>query len=160
MDALTTEKHLPDLDHANLDQGVAPEAEPASAAAPIVTPIKAATAKLAAALDQQKVNRDRNLEALKSSMAAASLGVQALSSQVAAYAFRCALGNVEQFKALAAAKTIKEGVDIQIKFAGSSVQTYLAEVGHASETMATALKDEIGPFNARFVAIASASAAH
>jgi phasin family protein len=105
--------------------------------------------KSLAGLNEAAAQSKQNMDALVASAAAAAQGAEALSAQVAAYG-KCALEkHVETAKALSSARSVQEVMELQTAYAKSSVETYVAEMGRASETFAAMLKDAFRPINAR-----------
>ncbi len=115
--------------------------------------IKDTMDKSLSALNEVNAQSKRNLEALMASMTAATRGVEALSGQAMQYAKRSAEGNVEQAKALSAARSMQEVVELQTNFAKSAMEAYVAELNRVSETITSAVKDSFRPLNERATAI-------
>ena len=105
--------------------------------------------KSLSALNDLNGQAKHNLEALVASMTAATRGAEALSAQAAAYTKRSVEGQVDQAKAVAAARSMQEVIELQTAFAKSAMEAYVAELTRASETITTAVKDTFRPINER-----------
>ena len=95
----------------------------------------------------------RNIEALTDSFNAASQGAQALGAQAVAYSKKSFEDQVVVAKSLAAAKSVQEVVELQTAWAKSALETYMAQVGKMSETVAASVKDSMKPLNERVTAM-------
>ena len=95
----------------------------------------------------------KNLEALIASVTAATKGAEALGAQAMAYSKKSVEEQVLAAKSLAGAKSIQEVVELQTSFAKSALETYMAEVGKMSETVAASVKDSMKPINERVSAL-------
>ncbi len=100
-------------------------------------------------LNDLNAQAKRNLEAVVASMTAATRGAEALGAQAMAFTKRSVDGNVEQAKALTAARSMQEVVELQTSFAKSAMEAYVAELNRASETLSTVVKDAFRPLNER-----------
>ena len=91
----------------------------------------------------------KNLEAMIASVTAATKGAETLGAQAMAYSKSSIEGQVAAAKSLAGAKSIQEVVELQTAYAKSALETYMAEVGKMSETVAASVKDSLKPLNER-----------
>lgn len=101
------------------------------------------------ALNDLNAQAKRNLEAVVASMTAATRGAEALGAQAMAFTKKSVDGNVEQAKALTAARSMQEVVELQTSFAKTAMEAYVAELNRASETLSTVVKDAFRPLNER-----------
>jgi len=62
-------------------------------------------------------------------------------------------GQIAAAKALSAAKSIQEAVELQTGFAKTAFESYIAEVNEISEITSTSVKDAISPINERVTAL-------
>jgi phasin family protein len=60
--------------------------------------------------------------------------------------------SAEAARALSAAKSVQEAVELQTNFARTALETYLSEMNRMSETVASAVKDSLAPLNERATA--------
>ena len=109
--------------------------------------------KSLSALNDVNGQAKQNLEALMASMTAATRGAEALGSQAAAFAKKSVEGHVDQAKAVAAARSMQEVIELQTAFAKSAMEAYVAELSRASETIAAAVKETFRPLNERASAV-------
>ena len=58
-----------------------------------------------------------------------------------------------QAKALTAARSLQEVVELQTGFAKTALEAYIAELNRASETVSSAVKDTLRPLNERASAV-------
>ena len=100
-------------------------------------------------LNDLNAQAKRNLEAVVASMTAATRGAEALGAQAMQFTKRSVDGNVEQAKALTAARSMQEVVELQTSFAKTAMEAYVAELNRASETLSTVVKDAFRPLNER-----------
>ena len=109
--------------------------------------------KSLAALAEANTHSKKNLEAVVASVTAATKGAEALGAQTFAYSKKAAEDQVAAAKSLAGAKSIQEVVELQTAYAKSALETYMAEVGKMSETVAASVKDSLKPLNERVTAV-------
>lgn len=114
---------------------------------------KDAVEKSLAAITDANGASKKNLEALIASVTAATKGAEALGAQAMAYSKKSVEDQVLAAKSLAGAKSIQEVVELQTSFAKSALETYMAEVGKMSETVAASVKDSMKPINERVSAL-------
>jgi len=60
---------------------------------------------------------------------------------------------IEAAKALTGARSVQEAVELQTAFAKSAMETYMAELNRATETVSTTVKDSLRPLNERATAV-------
>ncbi|MDQ0464070.1 phasin family protein [Caulobacter ginsengisoli] len=109
--------------------------------------------KSLAALNDANAHSKRNLEAVVASVTAATKGAEALGAQAMAYSKQAVEEQVSAAKALAGAKSVQEAVELQTAWAKSALETYMAQVGKMSETVAASVKDSMKPLNERVTAL-------
>jgi phasin family protein len=117
------------------------------------TAFKDAVEKSLAALTDVNGYGKKNLEAVIASVTAATKGAETLGAQAMAYSKSSFEGQVAAAKSLAGAKSIQEVVELQTAYAKSALETYMAEVGKMSETVAASVKDSLKPLNERVTAV-------
>ena len=94
----------------------------------------------------------RNLEAMVQSMTAATRGAEQIGSQAMTYGKSSMEQSAEAARALTAAKSVQEAVELQTNYARTALETYLAEMNRMSETVAASVKDSLAPLNERATA--------
>jgi phasin family protein len=95
----------------------------------------------------------KNLEAVIASVTAATKGAETLGAQAMAFSKSSIEGQVAAAKSLAGAKSIQDVVELQTAYAKSALETYMAEVGKMSETVASSVKDSLKPLNERVTSV-------
>mgnify|MGYP001549811281 CR=1 FL=1 len=105
-----------------------------------------------AGLNELNAHSKKNLEAVVASVTAATKGVESLGAQYMAYSKAAIEGQVAAAKALSAAKSVQEAVELQTSWAKSALELYMAEVGKMGETVAATVKDSFKPINERVTA--------
>ena len=108
--------------------------------------------KTLSALNEANTYSKKNLEAVVASATASAKGAEALGAQAMAFSKAMFDTNVTAAKSLAGAKSIQEVVELQTAYAKSALETYMAEVGKMSETVAASVKDSLKPLNERVTA--------
>lgn len=116
------------------------------------TAFKDVVEKSLSALGEANGYSKKNLEAVVASVTAATKGAESLGAQAMAYSKSSLESQVAAAKSLAGAKSIQEVVELQTAFAKSALETYMAEMGKMSETVAASLKDSLKPLNERVTA--------
>jgi phasin family protein len=104
-------------------------------------------------LNEANAQGKRNLEAVAASVTAAAKGAEALGAQAIAYSKKAFEDQVSQAKALTAARSMQEVVELQTSFAKTALESYIAELNRASETVSAAVKDSMRPLNERASAV-------
>ena len=117
------------------------------------TAFKDAVEKSLSALSEANAYSKKNLEAVVASVTAATKGAETLGAQAMSYSKASLEGQVAAAKSLAGAKSIQEVVELQTAYAKTALETYMAEVGKMSETVATSVKDSLKPLNERVTAV-------
>ena len=113
---------------------------------------KDAVEKSLTAINELNAQSKHNLEAVVASATAATKGAEALGAQVIALSKKALEDNVAAAKSLSSARSVQEAVELQTAWAKSALETYLAEVNKASETVAASVKETLTPINARVTA--------
>ena len=113
---------------------------------------KDAVEKSLTAINELNAQSKHNLEAVVASATAATKGAEALGAQVIALSKKALEENVAAAKSLSSARSVQEAVELQTAWAKSALETYLAEVNKASETVAASVKETLTPINARVTA--------
>jgi len=106
-----------------------------------------------AAMSEVNAHSKKNLEALIASATAAAKGVETVGARAMAFSKKSIEGQIAAAKALAAAKSIQEAVELQTGFAKNAFETYVAEVNEISEITSASVKDALSPINERVTAI-------
>ena len=117
------------------------------------TAFKDVVEKSLAALSDANGYSKQNLEAVVASVTAATKGAESLGAQVMAFSKSSLENQVAAAKSLAGAKSIQEVIELQTTFAKSALETYMAEMGKMSETVAGSVKDSFKPLNERVTAV-------
>jgi phasin family protein len=113
---------------------------------------KEAVDKSLSALNDFNANSKSNLEAVVASTTAATKGAETLGAQAIAYSKKAVEDGMAAARSLGAARSVQEVIELQTSFAKSALETYLAEVNKASETVAASFKECLTPLNARMTA--------
>ena len=85
-------------------------------------------------------------------MTAATKGAEALGAQAMAYSKKAMEDHVTAAKSLTGAKSVQEVVELQTAYAKSWMESYIAEMNRASETVSASLKQSFQPINERVTA--------
>lgn len=109
--------------------------------------------KSLAGLNELNVHSKRNLEAMVASATAAAKGVETLGTQTIAFSKTAMEKHVEAAKALTSARSFQEAVELQSAYAKTAMETYLAEMTRATETLSATMKDTLRPLNERATAL-------
>ena len=113
---------------------------------------KDAVDKSLTALNEVNTHSKHNLEAVVASVTAATKGAETLGAQAIAFSKSAAEANVAAARSLTSARSIQEAVELQTAWAKSAMETYMAEMNRASETVAASVKETLTPLNARVTA--------
>ena len=105
------------------------------------------------AFGELNTHSKKNLEAAVASVTAATKGAEALGAQAMAYSKKAIEDQIAAAKTLSAAKSVQEVVELQTQFAKSALETYIAEMNKASETVANSVKECFQPINERVTAL-------
>lgn len=109
------------------------------------------------ALNELNAQGKRNLEAMVASVTAATRAAETLGAQAMAYTKSSLEGQVEAARALSGARSMQEAVEMQTTFARTALETYVAEMNRATETMSAAFKNTVKPLNERATAMMEAA---
>jgi phasin family protein len=105
------------------------------------------------ALGEMNTNSKKNMEAVVASVTAATKGAEALGAQAMAYSKKSMEDHVAAAKSLTSAKSVQEVVELQTTWAKSALESYIAELTKASETVAASVKESFSPINERVTAL-------
>ena len=94
----------------------------------------------------------KNLEAMVQSMTAATKGAEAIGSQAMSYGKSSMEQSAEAARALTAARSVQEAVELQTNYARTALEGYLSELNRMSETVANSVKESLAPINERATA--------
>ena len=112
-------------------------------------------------LSEANAHSKKNLEAVVASVTAATKGAEALGAQAMAYSKKAVEDQVAAAKNLAGAKSVQEVVELQTSYAKFALESYIAEMNKASETVAASVKESFQPLNERVTAfVEKIQAAH
>ena len=109
-----------------------------------------------AALNDMNAHSKKNLEAMVASTTAATKGAEALGAQFMAYGKAALDHHVAATKALTSARSVQEAIELQTTYAKSALESYIAEMNKATETVSTTMKDAVRPLNERATATVEA----
>ena len=113
---------------------------------------KEAFDKSLSALNDINTHSKSNLEAVVASVTAATKGAETLGAETLAYSKKSLEDHVSAAKSLSSARSVQEAVELQTAWAKSAMETYLAEMNRASETVAASVKETLTPLIARVTA--------
>jgi phasin family protein len=105
------------------------------------------------ALNEINAQGKRNLEAVVASVTAAARGAEALGAQAMAYTKKSLEDQAEAAKAITAARSVQEMVELQTGFARTAMESYINELNRASETLSAAVKDSFRPLSERATSV-------
>ncbi len=109
--------------------------------------------KSLASLNELNAHSKKNLEAIVASATAATKGAESLGAQAMSFSKTALERQVEAAKALTGARSMQEAVELQTAFAKATLETYMAELNRATETVSTTVKDSLRPINERATAM-------
>ncbi len=104
------------------------------------------------ALGEVNTHSKKNLEAAVASVTAATKGAEALGAQAMAYSKKSFEEQTAAAKSLTTAKSVQEVVELQTAWAKTAMESYIAEMTKASETVAASVKESFLPINERVTA--------
>jgi phasin family protein len=113
---------------------------------------KESVEKSIAAMTEMNAHSKKNIEALIASATAAAKGAETVGARAMAYSKKSFEGQVAAAKALSAAKSIQEAVELQTGFAKTAFETMVSEVNEISEITSASVKDALSPINERVTA--------
>ena len=90
-----------------------------------------------------------NVEAVVESLTAATKGAETVGAQALAFSKKNWEEAVTAAKTLSGAKSIQEVIELQSKYAKSSMEAYVSEMNLMTETLSASFKDTFKPINAR-----------
>lgn len=108
--------------------------------------------KTLGALSEVNTLSKGNVEAVVESLTAATKGAETVGAQTMAFAKKNWDEYVTAGKTLSGAKSIQEVIELQSKFAKSSMEAYVSEMNLLTETLSSSFKDTFKPINARVTA--------
>ena len=108
--------------------------------------------KTLASLNEVNALSKGNVEAVVESLTAATKGAETVGAQALAFSKKNWEEAVTAAKTLSGAKSIQEVIELQSKYAKSSMEAYVAEMNLMSQTMSASFKDTFKPINARMTA--------
>ena len=108
--------------------------------------------KTLASLNEVNALSKGNVEAVVESLTAATKGAETVGAQALAFSKKNWEEAVTAAKTLSGAKSIQEVIELQSKYAKSSMEAYVSELNLMTETMSASFKDTFKPINARMTA--------
>ena len=108
--------------------------------------------KTLGALNEVNTLSKSNVEAVVESLTAATKGAETVGAQALAFSKKNWEEAVTAAKTLSGAKSIQEVIELQSKYAKSSMEAYVSELNLMSETVSASFKDTFKPINARMTA--------
>src|SRR5579871_1798300 len=113
---------------------------------------KDAVDKSLTALNEINAQSKSTFEAFVASATAAGKGAEALGAQAVEYSKKSLDDHVAAARSLSGATSIQEAFELQSAWAKTTLESYLAEVKRASETLTASMKETLTPLNARVTA--------
>jgi phasin family protein len=108
--------------------------------------------KSLSALGELNTHSKKNVEAIVASVTAATKGAEALGAQAMAYSKKALEDQVTAARNLSGAKSVQEVIELQTTYAKTALESYIAEMNKASETVAASVKESFKPLNERVTA--------
>ena len=108
--------------------------------------------KTLSALAEANAASKSNVEAVVESLTAATKGAETVGAQALAFSKKNWDEAVTAAKTLSGAKSVQEVIELQSKYAKSSMESYVAGMNTLTETMSASFKDSFKPINARMTA--------
>ena len=108
--------------------------------------------KTLSALSEVNTLSKGNVEAVVESLTAATKGAETVGAQALAYSKKNWDEAVTAAKTLSGAKSIQEVIELQSKYAKSSMEAYVSEMNLLTETLSASFKDTFKPINTRVTA--------
>ncbi len=108
--------------------------------------------KTLAALNEANAASKSNVEAVVESLTAATKGAETVGAQALAYSKKNWDEAVTAAKTLSGAKSVQEVIELQSKYAKSSMEAYVSEMNLLTETLSASFKNTFQPINARMTA--------
>ncbi len=113
---------------------------------------KDAVEKSLTAMNEINAQSKSTLEAFVASATAAGKGAEALGAQAVEYSKKSLDDHIAAARSLSSAKSIQEAVELQTAWAKATLESYLAQVNRASDTVAGSMKETLTPLNTRLTA--------
>ncbi|HVZ29137.1 MAG TPA: TIGR01841 family phasin [Asticcacaulis sp.] len=108
--------------------------------------------KTLGALNEVNTLSKSNVEAVVESLTAATKGAETVGAQALAFSKKNWDEAVTAAKTLSGAKSVQEVIELQSKYAKSSMEAYVSEINLLTETLSSSFKDTFKPINARVTA--------
>lgn len=108
--------------------------------------------KTLGALNEVNTLSKGNVEAVVESLTAATKGAETVGAQALAFSKKNWDEAVTAAKTLSGAKSVQEVIELQSKYAKSSMEAYVSEINLMTETLAASFKDTFKPLNTRITA--------
>ena len=108
--------------------------------------------KTLSALNEVNALSKGNVEAVVESLTAATKGAETVGAQAIAFSKKNWDEAVTAAKTLSGAKSVQEVIELQSRYAKSSMEAYVAEMIQLTETLSASFKDTFKPINARVTA--------
>ncbi len=116
------------------------------------TAFKEGMEKTIGALGEMNGLAKGNVDAVVESMTAATKGAETIGAQAMAYSKKNWEDAVAAAQTLSGAKSVQEVIELQSKYAKSSMEAYVSELNALTETLSASFKDTFKPINARMTA--------
>jgi phasin family protein len=108
--------------------------------------------KTLGALNEVNTLSKSNVEAVVESLTAATKGAETVGAQALAFSKKNWDEAVTAAKTLSGAKSVQEVIELQSKYAKSSMEAYVSEINLMTETLSASFKDTFKPINTRLTA--------
>jgi phasin family protein len=108
--------------------------------------------KTLGALNEVNTLSKSNVEAVVESLTAATKGAETVGAQALAFSKKNWDEAVTAAKTLSGAKSVQEVIELQSKYAKSSMEAYVSEINLMTETLSASFKDTFKPINTRITA--------
>jgi phasin family protein len=108
--------------------------------------------KTLGALNEVNTLSKSNVEAVVESLTAATKGAETVGAQALAFSKKNWDEAVTAAKTLSGAKSVQEVIELQSKYAKSSMEAYVSEINLLTETLSSSFKDTFKPLNTRITA--------
>ncbi len=108
--------------------------------------------KTLGALSEVNTLSKGNVEAVVESLTAATKGAETVGAHALAFSKKSWDEAVSATKTLQGAKSIQEVIELQSKYAKSSMEAYVSQMNLLTETLSTSFKDTFKPINTRVTA--------
>lgn len=108
--------------------------------------------KTLSAFNSVSADGSKTLEAFAASANAATKGFETLRAQVVSYSQAAFENHLKAVGQLAGAESAQHAIELQSGFLVSAMESYLASLGHWSETVSATIKNTMQPLNAQVTA--------